>query len=226
MEARDLTRISEKWYVFDFGEKQGPFTYLELAKLLDNQTFSLSLHGTRREDDDQGAPLGEIGAFKEIEISKFISRISPPHTPLQQARSFLRIRTSLRAVIKTSQGNELPLLITSLSAGGCKVESFCRLSGISLENKLKLFIPNLGHISSESLSVEAKLIHSVLGGLDETNKYEATLKFEDFPHKEKVALNNKIIEGLYPDFFRSRSSKNKMRRIVDYLGMKFNFSKD
>ncbi len=216
MNSEDILKQSETWYIVEKNKKKGPFSYLEMAKDLDLKKINFDTLVTRRQEDEEGLPIGKISDFSETAVSEFVARISPPHTTLHSSRSFIRVDVEEDAFLKLPFGNKVNVKIKSVSAGGCKVESITRLKGITVEDEIQFIIPSISDISLEPIKVKTNILHHKMLGFKDLHKFETLLCFKKLGFKEKETIIRGILNLTFTDLSPFEEEPKK-RRITDLI---------
>jgi hypothetical protein len=186
----DYSLLTQPWKVF---LDEGPeyFTYLELAKKVNEQSISLSTRVTRREEDEVGTPVGEINEFTPVFFAKVKEHIAPPHTQDSHVRAFFRIEETKEVFLKFEDKTRICFVLRTFGAGGASFKSKELLKPKYLDELSVTFtLPNFAPLDHTTFKAKGTLIDLSFRDGD----FVYTFEFKGLDSRKKVMTDRMCFE--------------------------------
>lgn len=185
--------LKQPWRVF-YSDCIEYYTYIELAKLVNDQRVSLSTRVTRRESDAFGLPIGELVEFTPVYFAKIKEKIAPPHTKNSHVRSFFRVEETKEVTLEFSDQVKQSFILKTFGAGGASFKSKELVQAKHLVELNACFkAPNFKPLDGESFEAKGTLLDFHFSKGD----YIYTFEFKDLDSKKKVKTDQKCFEYAY-----------------------------
>ena len=189
-DAIDHSLLTRPWKVF---LENGPeyFTYLELAKKVNEQIIPLSTRVTRRDEDEVGSPVGEFTEFTPVFFAKVKEHISPPHTQDSHVRAFFRIEETKEVFLSFQDKTRTCFVLRTFGAGGASFKSKELINPKRLtELDVTFTLPNFAPLDHTTFSAEGTLIDLSFKDGD----YVYTFEFKNLDSRKKVMTDRLCYE--------------------------------
>jgi len=181
-EKFDANVLKQAWKVFH-KDRIEYYTYVELAKLVNEQRLSFSTRVTRREQDYIGIPIGELMEFTPVYFSNIKDKIAPPHTKNTNVRSFFRIEDTKEVYLKFSDSSRYAFILKTFGAGGASFKSKDLIDARHfVELEVNFSAVNLRALDGKDFNAKGTLIDFFFLNGD----YIYTFEFRDLESRKKV----------------------------------------
>ena len=189
-DALDHSLLTEPWKVFlDDGPEY--FTYLELAKKVNEQIIPLSTRVTRREEDELGSPVGDFTEFTPVFFAKVKEYIAPPHTQDSHVRAFFRIEETKEVFLRFEDKTSICFVLRTFGAGGASFKSKELINPKRLtELGVTFTLSNFAPLDHTTFNAEGTLIDLNFKDGD----YVYTFEFKNLDSRKKVMTDRLCFE--------------------------------